>query len=297
MKRFVCLLIVFLFLISLASAQGIKEFKTNIDIFEDGKAKIELNFIFTENVIQIDLPFPGYISEIETTEGECFIVKEIQQILRCKPTYQFFPKDENITINFFVNGLVTQQNSVNLFSLDLPILWRAENVNILLKLPPGAAVSDDIIIPVSPSEKEIGSDGRRIFLKWEFKNKNPDDIIPLRIYYEPINPPITNRFQLGWIISLLIVLIIIGSLIYWQIGKKRSELVLSVLNEAERIIVEIIRNQAEEKVDQRKIVDLSGFSKAKVSRIIRSLEERGIVESERIGRRNKIKLKKKFIKE
>jgi uncharacterized membrane protein len=92
-------------------------------------------------------------------------------------------------------------------------------------------------------------------------------------------------------------LIIASGLLYWQINKKRSRLVLSVLNESERILVEIIQNQSEEKVDQRKIVGLSGFSKAKVSRIIQSLEERGIVESERTGRKNKIKLKKKFIKE
>jgi len=49
-----------------------------------------------------------------------------------------------------------------------------------------------------------------------------------------------------------------------------------------------------EKVDQRKIVSESGFSKAKVSRIIQNLVGRGVVESERIGRKNIIKLKKHF---
>ncbi|MEM2174689.1 MAG: winged helix-turn-helix transcriptional regulator, partial [Candidatus Micrarchaeia archaeon] len=71
----------------------------------------------------------------------------------------------------------------------------------------------------------------------------------------------------------------------------------SVLNEAERIIVEILQNQPGEEIDQNKLVTISGFSKAKVSRIIKSLEERGVVESIRYGRKNKIILKKKFVKE
>jgi len=61
-------------------------------------------------------------------------------------------------------------------------------------------------------------------------------------------------------------------------------------------VIDIIRKEKKKQIDQRRIVNLSAFSKAKISRIIRSLEERGIVESERIGRRNKISLKKKFMR-
>jgi uncharacterized membrane protein len=63
------------------------------------------------------------------------------------------------------------------------------------------------------------------------------------------------------------------------------------------MIVDIIKKENKEEVDQRRIVGESGFSKAKVSRIIQSLEERGVVESERIGRKNKIRLIRRFIKE
>jgi len=78
---------------------------------------------------------------------------------------------------------------------------------------------------------------------------------------------------------------------------RKSELILSVLNEAERIVIDIVRKQGKDKVDQRKIVAQSGFSKAKVSRIIQSLESRGVVSVEKMGRKNRITLRKLSFKE
>ena len=49
-------------------------------------------------------------------------------------------------------------------------------------------------------------------------------------------------------------------------------------------------------MNQRKIVQETNLSKAKVSRVVKSLVERGVIEVERIGRTNKLKiLKKKFM--
>ena len=55
---------------------------------------------------------------------------------------------------------------------------------------------------------------------------------------------------------------------------------------------QIIKKEGKNEVDQRKIVAQVGFSKAKVSRIVQSLVGRGIVDVERVGKRNKITLKK-----
>ena len=68
-------------------------------------------------------------------------------------------------------------------------------------------------------------------------------------------------------------------------------------NKQERIIVNIIQEQDESDVDQRKLVRKSGFSKAKVSRILLSLEERGVISRVRIGRKKKVILEKKFREE
>ena len=47
-------------------------------------------------------------------------------------------------------------------------------------------------------------------------------------------------------------------------------------------------------VNQKVIVKESGYSKAKVSKVLSSLRERGLVKLERIGRSNKVYIEKKF---
>lgn len=298
MKRFIAAFVFFLFSISVVSAQFMREIDSIISLTEQDKADIKISFRFTDKIKQIDMPIKGEISNIQTENGNCLVIAGVQQLLQCRPIQTTFTGETNLSVNFIADGLISTHNNITSFIFDLPIMWNTERINLMVQLPFGNALSDDIIVPVSPSNSEIGSDGRRIFIKWIFYSKEPDDIIPVRVYYEPITTPPpaeTNQY-----IMLIIVFAVLFSgilVLYLSLKKRKSELVLSVLNEGERIVVEIIQNQTEEEVDQRKIVAMSGFSKAKVSRIIKSLEERGVLESKRLGRKNKIVLKKKFVKE
>lgn len=297
MKRFIIFLVVLLFGLSTVSAQLIKEMNSNIDIYEKNKARIEIQFRITDKINQIDIPIEGMITDLTSENANCFILSDIQQVIECKPLTTF-KGESNLTVSFSTNDLIKTDKNVTSFTFDLPIMWKTDRVSIIARLPLGMALSDKIMIPVSPSNSEIGSDGRRIFVKWQFAYLESDDIIPIRIYYENINSPDLQKTN-PMIIIFLAVLLSAVFILYMRIIRKRSNsgLVLSVLNEGERIIVEIIQNQQEDDVDQRKIVALSGFSKAKVSRIIQSLEQRGVVESNRTGRKNKIVLKKKFVKD
>jgi uncharacterized membrane protein len=82
--------------------------------------------------------------------------------------------------------------------------------------------------------------------------------------------------------------------IYIRHFRKPQKFILSVLDDYERKIMDLII-ASEGVTDQKKIVKDTNLSKAKVSRVVKSLVERGLIEVERIGRRNKLKLiKKKF---
>lgn len=297
MKRFIVVFVLFLLNISLVSAQFMREIDSIISLTEQGKANIRISFRFTDKIKQIDMPIKGEISNIQTENGNCLVIAGVQQLLQCRPIQPIFTGETNLSVNFVADDLIST-NNITSFVFDFPIMWNTERINLMVQLPFGNALSDDVIVPVSPSNSEIGSDGRRIFIKWIFFSKEPDDIIPVRVYYEPLTiPPSAETNQLMVLIIVFAVLFSSILVLYLSLKKRKAELVLSVLNEGERIVVEIIQNQAEEEVDQRKIVAMSGFSKAKVSRIIKSLEERGVLESKRLGRKNKIILKKKFVKE
>ena len=65
-----------------------------------------------------------------------------------------------------------------------------------------------------------------------------------------------------------------------------------ILTEDEERIIDIVRAQG--KVEQSKLAKLTDYSKPRISRMIRSLEERGIIEREIYKKTYKIKLKGKI---
>ncbi len=67
---------------------------------------------------------------------------------------------------------------------------------------------------------------------------------------------------------------------------------MPLLKGDEKVLVDIL-NKHNGSVNQRVIVRESDFSKAKVSRLVAGLKERGIVDVEILGRTNKVTLKLK----
>ncbi|MEM5777178.1 MAG: hypothetical protein QXJ06_01890 [Candidatus Aenigmatarchaeota archaeon] len=286
MKRFIFLF----FLLPACFAQVVNNIDTNIYLTETD-AKIEMNFDIIK-INNIELPLYNDIYDLKSENAVCIISSGVQKVIQCKVDVGY----KNVKIYFNLKNVIKQSNNIFTFSYDMPVTFNTRKINIKLELPFGYALTDKVLVPVSPPNTEVGTDGRKIFIKWDFSNKEPDDIIPLRVYFEKTGVSSNVKYY-GIILLVATSLIIFLIILYVRLIKKKPELVLSVLNEAERMIVEILQSQPEEEFDQRKIVSLSGFSKAKVSRIIQSLEERGVVESIRYGRKNKIKLKKKFVKE
>lgn len=298
MKRFILIVVFGLLLLPSVSAQVMRRLNVTINVHEDGKADMGVSFRFTEEIKEVNFPLSTVIYDIETEDGKCIVKKEIKNILNCKPPSPFMVGEITIHTNFKTRGMVEKQGNISYFSVDIPILWNTDRALVIVKLPAGMVLTEDILLPISPSGVNVGSDGRRILAIWSFENKRNGDVIPIRIYYESLTPrtPIIEHFDYRWSIVLLLVVIIGMIFIYKRVSRK-AEFILSVLNESERMIVDIVQKEEKKMTDQRKIVRLSGFSKAKVSRIVQSLEERGVVTVERIGRRNKITLKKRFIKE
>jgi len=297
MKRFIPIFLIIFLSFNLVSAQIVRELNATIDIMKSGKADMGIVFKFTDETKEVYFSLPHEIHDLEVDGGKCYVEKYIKNILICNPHSPFVVGQIIIKANFRTEGMIVTRENKSFFSLDMPILRDTEKVNMVVKLPELMALVDNDLLPLSPSGADIGSDGRRIIMKWDFENQFTGDIIPLRVYYEDLDP--TNFFQLidfRWIIFFLLLIAVGIFLIYDKLSKK-SSIVLSVLNEAERIIVNIIQKSGGKNIDQRNLVTSSGFSKAKVSRILQSLESRGVVSIVRLGRKNRVTLKKKFVEE
>ena len=76
---------------------------------------------------------------------------------------------------------------------------------------------------------------------------------------------------------------------------KGIKLIFPVLKKDEKLIFNSIMKHGNG-VNQKVIVRDSGYSKAKVSKVLKSLSERGLVRLERIGRSNKVYMQKNIEK-
>jgi len=297
MKRFILAAIFILFLFPTVSSQIMRQLNVTVDIQPDGSSYMNVSFRFTEEIKKIDFPFSGKISDLGFEKGKCEVRKGLTNILHCEPPSPYMIGETIVYSWFKSSGLTQRQENITYFSFDIPILWNTDRIYVTVKLPGGMFLSDRVLLPISPSGAEKKIEGKNIIISWLFMNKSPGDVIPIRIYYESLFPQsLTERFDYRWIIVPIFILIV-GMIIIYKKLPKKTELVLSVLNEGERMIVDIIRKEGQERVDQRKIVSSSGFSKAKVSRIVQGLQGRGVVDVERTGRKNRVSLKKIIFKE
>jgi uncharacterized membrane protein len=186
-----------------------------------------------------------------------------------------------------------RENTVFRYTDRLP--YSAEVQQVTLTLPVGYIIprekGKDESFYISPKPKEVYSDGQRIILSWEQKGQElPVSVIARKV----IGPP------LGWIAMTAVSMIAAGVLAVWFVlGQRRQEkpkpvrkkkVIVPALMDNEQKIVEFLKQNGE--VWQKQIQLATGFSKAKVSRIIRNLEERGVVTKTIYGNTNKIALKK-----
>ena len=79
-------------------------------------------------------------------------------------------------------------------------------------------------------------------------------------------------------------------LFQWKINKAQLEKVLKLLPPEERKIIKLLmeHNNA---LEQNKIVAFSGLNKVKVSRLIQTLEFRGVIKKTNLGNTNLVQLK------
>ncbi len=179
---------------------------------------------------------------------------------------------------------------VNKITFNFPV----DEVQIKLVLKEGYYLDNDKVFP-KPSE--IGTDGEQIFVLWNLKDVQAGNDMPVFVNIKSKSS--------GWVIWLTWILgIIVGVLILYFIydklmkGKhavkeKKAEKapIESHLIESEKAVISLLKQADRGEMWQRELQIKTGFSKAKLSRVIRNLESRNLVDKVPFGNTNKIRLK------
>ena len=204
-------------------------------------------------------------------------------------------------------------SSYPVFSLDKRLMFKSsydpvietKNFIFVLKLPLGHIIPQEPgkekSFFVSPEPDNLYSDGQRILLNWQ--KKQLDEKFEVSVISEQLDEP----FNLSMII-LIFILIIAILLVFFYFKKKiktkqkkvkvskkkkksKTEILEGYLVESEKKVIDELRNADKKELWQKQLQLKTEFSKAKLSRVIRNLEARNIIQKTPYGNTNKIKLK------
>lgn len=284
-----CMLI--LALASMAGAAGIAAYSADYDVFSD-KASVRVTINLDSKVSEFDWSLPEDADDI-AVEGLSFRVIDLKSFKRLQVDGQLFN-----TINFtYSTSSVIEKTRDSFFILDMAGLGAARK-SVKVRLPAEATLKyslDSQQSSVIPKTGSVRTDGKRIIINWN-ETSLANGAAILVIYNE------TGKVSLVVVAAGIVLLM--GTVMAFYRRKKAGAAAASEakpaaapdltrnLFEDEKKIVELLLAAGEEGIWQKQLEIKSGISKVKLSRKLRSIEQKGLIEKIPYGNANKIRLRK-----
>jgi len=286
------ILMVVLFLLALTPVaySQVSYYGVNNVIKLDGSVDVNITITFSEAVKSFDFFFFGKINNFKASSSagpvECKVESRELSYVNC--LLSLTQEKRNLDMSFTTGDLVKSLENKFFFNGDFGISKRIGSVFVSVKLPEGMILADDERYPIKPSGVQTISDGRSIIAVWGFSEVGEKDPLKFQLAYESTSPiAASSNYLLYFIVGAAVASSI--SFIVIRRFRKPKDVILSVLDKYERDVMDKIV-KAGGTINQKKIVQQTNLSKAKVSRVIKNLVNRGLVESERRGRTSIIKL-------
>ncbi|MBI2584014.1 MAG: hypothetical protein HYW25_05075 [Candidatus Aenigmarchaeota archaeon] len=185
---------------------------------------------------------------------------------------QVFLRDAKFFLEFSSEKFIFTSGDIKQFLADLSLEFSVKQMQIVVKLPVGYITDSHF-----PRGAEIISDGSRIILTWDFEN--------------PRSALISVRFRKAEELSMFPILIGFIAVVVALLGifyyRKRSyKEFLQGFSEDEAKVIEFVKKN--KIAYQNNIEKEFHFSRAKMTRIVQKLAEKGIVEKKKKGRTNRL---------
>ncbi len=132
-----------------------------------------------------------------------------------------------------------------------------------------------------PAHSSLSTDGENIIIHWETTSQNE---LPIAVFYKE------DKESLLWIIIFLVMVVLISLFaVYYYTNHKMRRIITDTLSKDELLLIEEVRKGVEK---QKDVARNLGFSKSKMSKIVRKLEEKDLLVREPYFKTNKLKIKK-----
>lgn len=296
MKKALMILLIFILVLKPAFSQDLYQYAVTAEIFENNTVNYKLNLILINHPIQ-RFTFPissSYDININST-ADCSVEKgTLETNIVCLMEAS---KRTDIVVNYKSNEKVNKRDNYFLFTDSFKLTFDTVTVFVLVKLPDGTGLKEPIENSYSPAGALIGSDGRRTTVSWQKNDLKSGEKFEVSTGFEKIGEIKVSTIPLEIIVIVLIIIALTFIIFYRFYLRKESDvkIIFPILKKDEKMIFDTIMKHGNG-VNQKIIVKDSGYSKAKVSKVLTSLKERGLVKLERIGRSNKVYTEKKFEK-
>jgi uncharacterized membrane protein len=289
MKPLILLFIVSIFFISSVNGLEFESYSANYNIISD-TAIVEIDIEFKENITEFSIHLPYDANGIEVPNHE-FIIKDFKTHKHLTIKSKAF---EKITIKF-ISSITIEKAKNDFFILDLSDI-ESEELSITLKLPEQATLKyslDSARTSIIPKTNKITTDGKQIQIQW-----NEDDLSTeksILVIYTDNKSQTKQKLIFG--IGLLLLMIISFLIYYFYKAKTNSKTskndnsITKNLFEEEKLLVNILLKAKNQELWQKQLEIKSKLSAVKLTRKLRNLEEKEIIEKIPYGNSNKIRLK------
>ncbi len=275
----------------------IQYYEINTELSESGVSTVRMVITFAEPETEFSFNIIGRVENFtaESIAGPVDCEVDVTGISSIDCKLNLTKEKREVKICFLTPDFVRILEDKIFFSGDFTLNKNINSISASLKLPINAFLVGENVTASMLSFPDsvsvfIAEDGR-VLVNWRLVNIEKDQSLRFEALYQHIQEPFWFGLRIRHFIFLGVAFAVVFGFIVFRYFRKSEKLVLSVLDEYERQIVNILLT--EDRIKQKKIVDMTRLSKAKVSRVIKSLAERGLVEVERRGRTNLLKLKKK----
>lgn len=269
-------LIVFLLAATAAQAQQISSADITLDVRADDSVRQTTILMFAaptaDSTVQYELN--DLARDVEVTDSVSLLNHALRRVNGSYVLEILLPGPRStLEISYTVDGVVFQSDSVKRLFTEFFFEDVVGNMTVSVKLPEGFALYQD---SYRPAGAQIGSDGTRIILKWSLQDTQGD------VFSVRYNNPTQDNGAVG----LVIVLGAIVVALYLYHRKKAREEFFRGFREDEKKTIEFL--QARKTALQSDLQKQFGFSRAKATRVVSVLEEKGLVRKQYYGRTNKL---------
>jgi uncharacterized membrane protein len=283
--QFIVLSLVLFGLLTAPALAAIDSYKANVEIADDS-VNYHIEMVFSKAVSGVITAIPGTPQNVETA---CRLDKALLQTnVICDNAVK------NLTITYTSTERITTKDNWLMWSDTFRLPEPATDLEVHVELPAGIVLKEPIADAIEPVGANVTTDGRHILIDWAATNVEGQ--WSGSIAYERTEI-ISSLPTILAVIAILAAVAVVAYKYYFSGGTKESmKIILPVLKKDEKGVIEgLIKHGSG--VNQKIIVKESGYSKAKVSKVLKSLGERGLVRLERTGRSNRVFWGKELKKE